>query len=223
MACTTSMSLALRTNDSAMMSARDADRPAEVCLVLVAHRGDRHGDTRQVQTLVVRDRAADLDARDDAGAVDRGDPHEDAAVVDEDRVAAVRSWAPAHRAEPVSLVITDAVVRASVRAAASAPNAPPFRDPEVRIHPDGVHLSGTASAAIFRYTIRATLVPEVRDGRFRLGVTELDTGGLPGFLGQQVRDLIAQAADPAAWQLPVRISEVVLREGCGVIRGTAGD
>jgi len=141
----------------------------------------------------------------------------------EDRVAAVRSWAPAHRAEPVSLVITDAVVGASVRAAASAPNAPPFRDPEVRIHPDGVHLSGTASAAIFRYTIRATLVPEVRDGRFRLGVTELDTGGLPGFLGQQVRDLIAQAADPAAWQLPVRVSEVVLREGCGVIRGTAGD
>ena len=103
------------------------------------------------------------------------------------------------------------------------PNAPPFRDPDVRIRPDGIHLSGTASAAIFRYTVRATLVPEVRDGRFRLAVTQLDTGGMPGFLGQQVSDLIAQAADPGAWALPVLVTDVLLREGCGVVRGTASD
>lgn len=141
----------------------------------------------------------------------------------DDRVAAVRSWAPAHRGEPVSLVISDAVVLASVRAASTGPNAPPFRDPDVRIRSDGIHLSGTASAAIFRYAIKATLVPEVRDGRFRLAVTELDTGGMPGFLKQQASDLIARAADPGAWQLPVRVADVVLHEGCGVVRGIAGD
>lgn len=141
----------------------------------------------------------------------------------DDRVAAVRSWAPTHRGEPVTLVITDAIVLASVRAASSRPNAPPFRDPDVRIQPDGIHLSGTASVAIFRYAITATLVPEVQDGRFRLVVTRLDTGGMPGFLRQQVSDLIAQAADPGAWQLPVRISDVVLRSGCGTVRGSAGD
>ena len=141
----------------------------------------------------------------------------------DDRIAAVRSWAPTHRGEAVSLVITDAVVLASVRAASAGPNAPPFRDPDVRIHPDGIHLSGTASAAIFRYAIRATLVPEVLDGRFRLVVTRLDTGGMPGFLTQQVSDLIAQAADPGAWRLPVVLIDVVLREGCGVVRGTAGN
>ncbi|HEY8655375.1 MAG TPA: hypothetical protein VIN34_01410 [Candidatus Limnocylindria bacterium] len=141
----------------------------------------------------------------------------------EDRVAALRSWAPAHRAEPVSLVITDAVVLASVRAVSTGPNAPPFRDPDVRIHADGIKVSGAASVAIFRYPINATLVPEVQDGRFRLVVTQLDTGGMPGFLRQQVSDLIAQAADPGAWQLPVRVTDVVLREGCGTVRGVAGD
>jgi len=141
----------------------------------------------------------------------------------DDRVAAARSWAPAHRGETASLVITDAVVLASVRAATGGPGAPPFRDPDVRIHPDGIALSGTATAAIFRYSIKATLVPEVQNGRFRLHVTQLDTGGMPGFLRQQVSDLIAKAADPAAWQLPVRVSDVVLREGCGTVRGTAGD
>jgi len=141
----------------------------------------------------------------------------------DDRVAAVRSWAPTHRGEPVTLVITDTVVLASVRAASTGPNAPPFRDPDVRIRSDGIHLSGAASVAIFRYAITATLVPEVQDGRFRLVVTQLDTAGMPGFLRQQVSDLIAQAADPGAWQLPVRISDVVLRSGCGTIRGSAGD
>jgi len=141
----------------------------------------------------------------------------------DDRIAALRSWAATHRGDTVSLVITDAAVLASLRAASGRPNAPPFRDPDVRIRPDGIHLSGAASVAIFRYTIQATLVPAVQDGRFRLTVTQLDTGGLPGFLRNQVSDLIAQAADPAAWQLPVRVGEVVLREGCGTIRGTAGD
>jgi len=141
----------------------------------------------------------------------------------DDRIAAARSWAPAHSGEQASLVITDAVVLASVRAVTSGPNAPPFRDPDVRIHPDGIQLSGTAIAAIFRYSIKATLVPEVQIGRFRLNVSQLDTGGMPGFLRQQVSDLIAKAADPAAWQLPVRVSDVVLREGCGTVRGTAGD
>ncbi|HUQ17770.1 MAG TPA: hypothetical protein VM070_08275 [Candidatus Saccharimonadales bacterium] len=141
----------------------------------------------------------------------------------DDRVVAVRAWAPSHRGEAVSLVISDAVVLASVRAGSSAPNAPPFRDPDVRIRPDGIHLSGTASAAIFRYAIKATLVPEVQNGRFRLVVTQLDTGGMPGFLRQQVSDLVAQAADPAVWRLPVRVTEVVLREGCGTVRGTGGD
>ena len=92
----------------------------------------------------------------------------------------------------------------------------------MRIRPDGIHLSGTASAAIFRYAITATLVPEVQNGRFRLVVAQLDTGGMPGFLRQQVSDLIAQAADPGAWQLPVRVTAVVLREGCGTVSGTAG-
>lgn len=141
----------------------------------------------------------------------------------DDRVAAIRSWAPAHRGEPVSLVISDAVVLASVRAAASGPNAPPFRDPDVRIRPDGIHLSGAATVAIFRYAINATLVPEVQNGRFRLVVTQLETGGMPGFVRQQVSDLISRAADPGAWQLPVRVSDVVLREGCGTVRGSAGD
>lgn len=141
----------------------------------------------------------------------------------DERIASLRAWAPTHRGEAVSLVLTDAVVLASVRAASTGPNAPPFRDPDVRIRSDGIHLSGRASVAIFQYAISATLVPAVGDGRFRLVVTQLDTGGMPGFLRQQVSDLIAQAADPGAWQLPIRVSDVVLREGCATIRGTAGD
>lgn len=140
----------------------------------------------------------------------------------DDRVAAVRAWAPAHRGEPVSLVLGDAVVLASVRAVSFGPNAPPFRDPDVRIRPDGIHVSGSASVAIFRYAIAATLVPQVQDGRLRLVVAQLDTGGMPGFLRQQVSDLLARAADPGAWQLPVRVTAVALREGCGTIVGTAG-
>ncbi|MGH2498774.1 MAG: hypothetical protein ACRDF0_01560, partial [Candidatus Limnocylindria bacterium] len=137
------------------------------------------------------------------------------------RLAAARVFAATNAGQPASLVITDAVVTEAVARAAGAPGAPPFRDPAVAIAPDGIRVSGTATAAFLRFPIRATLVPEVAGGRFRLTLRELDTGGLPAFLRPRVNDLIAQAADPAAWQLPLRVEAVVLRAGCAVVRGAA--
>ena len=52
---TSSMSSALRTNDSAMKSAPRSQRPAQVLLVLVGQRGHAHRDAGQVDALVVRD------------------------------------------------------------------------------------------------------------------------------------------------------------------------
>ena len=60
-------------------------------LVLLGQGGHADGDAGQVEALVVGDLPADLDAGDDAGALDGGDPQGDLAVVDEDRVAARQS------------------------------------------------------------------------------------------------------------------------------------
>ena len=62
-------------------------RPAQVVLVLLGHRGDRHRDARQVDALVVRQRAALEHLAHDVGLGDRRGDQGELAVVDEDAVA----------------------------------------------------------------------------------------------------------------------------------------
>ncbi len=64
-----------------------AQRPAQVCLVLVGEGGDGHGDAGEVEALVVGDHSAFDDRGVDAGSVDGGDFEADLAVVDEDAFA----------------------------------------------------------------------------------------------------------------------------------------
>ena len=139
----------------------------------------------------------------------------------EERLAGIRAWAPTARGQLASLVLTDTVLTESVRLGLSGPDAPPFRDPTVAIRPEAIRVSGTATAAFLRFPIRASLVPEVSGGALRFTVRELDTGGLPGAFRPQVERLIAQAADPAAWALPLRVEAFTLRSGCAVLTGLA--
>jgi len=139
----------------------------------------------------------------------------------DERLAGVRSWAASNRGQYASLVITDTVLTESVRATLSGPDAPPFRDPTVAIRPEAIRVSGTATAAFLRFPIRASLVPEVSGGELRFSVRELETGGLPGPFRPQIERLIAQAADPGAWALPLRVESFTLRSGCAVLVGQA--
>lgn len=139
----------------------------------------------------------------------------------EERLAAVRAWAAGSRGQQASLVLTDAVLTESVRAGLGAPDAPPFRDPTVTIRPEAIRVTGTATAAFLRFPIRAALVPEVSGGVLRFTVSELETGGLPAAFRPQVERLIAQAADPSAWALPLRVEAFILRSGCAVLTGRA--
>ena len=139
----------------------------------------------------------------------------------EERLAGVRTWAASNRGQSASLVLTDTVLTESVRLQLTGPDAPPFRDPLVAIRPEAIRVSGTATAAFLRFPIRASLVPEVSGGVLRFSVRELETGGLPGAFRPQVERLIAQAADPAAWALPLRVDAFTLRSGCAVLTGQA--
>lgn len=139
----------------------------------------------------------------------------------EERLAGVRTWAASNRGQPASLVLTDTVLTESVRLGLTGPDAPPFRDPTVAIRPEAIRVSGTATAAFLRFPIRASLVPEVSAGVLRFSVRELETGGLPSAFRPQVERLIAQAADPAAWALPLRVEAFTLRSGCAVLTGEA--
>ena len=139
----------------------------------------------------------------------------------DDRLAAARSWAGANSGRTASVVLTDNVLTESIRAQLSGPGAPPFVDPSVTIRPEGIRVSGTATAAFLRFPIRATLVPELSGGRLRFAVRDLDTGGLPAAFRPRVSELLAQAADPAAWRLPLRVESFVLRSGCAVLIGQA--
>ena len=67
-----------------------AERPAQVVLVLLGHRGHRHRDARQVDALVVADRPPDHDPAADVLPVDVEDLEADPAVVDEHLVARCR-------------------------------------------------------------------------------------------------------------------------------------
>ena len=145
----------------------------------------------------------------------------------EERVRAMRTWAAANPGRPGSLILTDAVLTEWSRQSASAQDAP-FTDPQVAVTPQGIRVAGTAVAGLrpfgqggLRFPIRATLVPVVRDGALAFTVRDLDTGGLPGAFEGRVRDLLAEAADPASWRVPLRVDDVVLRTGCAVVRGTA--
>lgn len=139
----------------------------------------------------------------------------------EERLATVRTWAASNRGQQASLVLTDVVLTESVRASLSGPDAPPFRDPTVAIRPEAIRVTGTATAAFLRFPIRAALVPQVSGGALRFTVSELETGGLPGPFRPQMERLIAQAADPAAWALPLRVDAFTLRSGCAVLTGRA--
>ncbi len=139
----------------------------------------------------------------------------------DDRLAAARSWAVPNSGRTASVVLTDTVLTESVRAQLSGPGAPPFVDPSVTIRPEGIRVSGTATAAFLRFPIRATLVPELTAGTLRFAVRDLDTGGLPAAFRPRVNELLAQAADPTAWRLPLRVESFVLRSGCAVLIGQA--
>ncbi|MDP9265433.1 MAG: hypothetical protein M3O91_04855 [Chloroflexota bacterium] len=139
----------------------------------------------------------------------------------DERLAALRGWAPGHRDQQATLVVTDAVLTQAALAQLGEGGAFPVRDVAVGIAPDGVHVSAVALAGFLRFPIRATLAPEVRDGRVRFVVTALDTDGLPGPLRGPVNDAVSRAADPGNWRLPLRADDVVLRDGCGVVRGRA--
>lgn len=144
----------------------------------------------------------------------------------EERVRAMRTWAAANPGRPGSLILTDAVLTEWTRQSASAQEAP-LIDPQAAVTPDGIRVTGTAVAGVrpfqgvLRFPMRATLVPVVRDGALAFTVRDLDTGGLPGAFEGRVRELLAEASDPASWRVPLRIDDVVLRSGCAVIRGTA--
>lgn len=139
----------------------------------------------------------------------------------EDRLAAARTWAGGNGGRIASVVLTDAALTDSVRAQLGGRGAPPFVDPAVAIRPEGIRVSGTVTAAFLRFPIRATLVPEVFGGTLRFAVRDLDTGGLPSAFAPRVNELLAQAADPAAWRLPLRVEAFVLRSGCAVLVGEA--
>ena len=62
------------------------DTPAQVLLVLLRQGGNRDGDARQVQTLVVRNHAGNLDAGNDVGLGDLDDADRDITVVDQQAV-----------------------------------------------------------------------------------------------------------------------------------------
>ncbi len=139
----------------------------------------------------------------------------------EERLAGLRTWAASNRGQYASLVLTDSVLTESVRAALTGPDAPPFRDPTVAIRPEAIRVSGTATAAFLRFPIRASLVPEISGGTLRFSVRDLETGRLPAAFRPQIERLIAQAADPASWALPLRFEAVFLRSGCAVLIGQA--
>lgn len=139
----------------------------------------------------------------------------------EERLVAARAWAQAGSGREASIVLTDSVLTESVRAGLAGPDAPPFQDPAVTIRSEGIRVSGTASAAFLRFPIRATLVPRVSAGTLRFEVRDLETGGLPQAFRPQVERLLAQAADPSAWRLPLRVEAFTLRSGCAVLTGRA--
>lgn len=139
----------------------------------------------------------------------------------DERVSAARSWAAGSRGQTASVVVTDAVLTESVRAQLAGPGAAPFLDPAVGIRPDGIRVSGTATASFLRFPISAVLRPSVSAGTLTFTVTDLETGGLPAAFRPRVNELLAQAADPAAWRLPLRVESFTLRAGCAVLVGVA--
>ena len=99
------MSAALRTKDSAIMSAPQAQRPAQVVLVLLGQRRDVDRHAGQVDALVVGHRAALDDLGDDVGRRSTSTRlQRDLAVVDQQQVAGrdVAGQALVRGADPVA-------------------------------------------------------------------------------------------------------------------------
>jgi hypothetical protein len=138
----------------------------------------------------------------------------------EARLTALRSWSSRNSGRVASLVVTDQVLTEEARRGAAVSGAP-FRDAAVSISADGIRVSATAHAAFFQFPVSAVLIPEASDGRLRMSVRDLQTGGLPAFLRPEIEKLVGQAADPTAWRLPMRVEAMELRSGCAVVRGAA--
>jgi len=151
-----------------------AQTPAQVVLVLLAQRGHVHGDTGQVDALVVRDRAGDddLGGHDRAVGVDDLDAH--IAVVDQQEIAGLDVLGKALERGAADLAVADDVLGGDledvtdlelVRAVLEAAETD-LRPLQVDQHGDGSTrvLSGTTHVGVVGIVHGVVAVAEVQTG-----------------------------------------------------------
>lgn len=87
----------------------DAQAPAEVVLVLLAQRGDVHGDTGKVDALVVRHGSGDDDLRGDDDAIGLDDLDTHLAIVDQEEVTGLDVLRKTLEGRAADLLVADDV------------------------------------------------------------------------------------------------------------------
>jgi hypothetical protein len=130
---------------------------------------------------------------------------------------------PATPSGPFTVTLTDQQLTAAANDYLAQHPEVPFSDLQVRVHPDGVEVTGKARVGGLSVPVRTWGVVTVVDDVPYFQVTNVDLGQapLPGSIKNIITALLDQSVDLSQFNLPMVVQDIQLGEGQMTITGTA--
>jgi hypothetical protein len=143
-------------------------------------------------------------------------------AVDE-RFDQLRAFSTANRNQPVSIVVTDAELLASVQRAVAdggANSGPVLRNVGMTIDRSGLHFTGGAVTAVGTFNGSADAIAGPVDGKLNLKLRSLTVTPLPSPVLDQIQSDVQKGLDEFSASFPMVVRRVALRPGCLAVMGS---
>ena len=145
-----------------------------------------------------------------------------AGTIDE-RYDLLRQYAASNKSQPVSLVVTDAELVASIRRAVGQgdPNVPAtIKDVAITIDGSGIHLTGNVVTPLGTFAASGDVIAGPVNGRLSLRLRSLSAGPVPSAILQQIQTAVERGMNEFTDSFPMVVRQVALRAGCLGVMGT---
>lgn len=141
----------------------------------------------------------------------------------QERYDLLRTYAATNRSQPVSLVVTDAELVASIQraTAASDPNVPAtIKDIIITIDGSGIHLTGNVVTPLGTFAANGDVIAGPVNGKLVLRLRGLSASPLPSAVLEQIQNAVERGMNEFTGSFPIVVRQVALRLGCLGVMGT---
>ena len=145
-----------------------------------------------------------------------------AGTVDE-RYNLLRTYSATNKGQPVSLVVTDSELVASIQKAVSQgdPNLPAtIKDIVLTIDGAGIHLTGNVVTPLGTFAATGDVIAGPVNGKLTLRLRNLSAGPVPGALLEPLQSAVERGMNEFTGAFPMVVSQVALRASCLGVMGT---